>query len=103
MTGLTVIFRTPSQIEADVVRGLLETHGIATMVSSDMSRTPFPLAVNELRIAVHEEEADRATRIIASHREESGPGGSCRSDRSSSRSSAASDTASGIAGCSSTR
>src|SRR6185503_13405416 len=70
----TVIFRTPSQIEADVVRGLLETHGIATIVSSDMSRTPFPLTVNELRIAVHPEEADRATRIIASHREESGPG-----------------------------
>ena len=74
MTGLTVIFRTPSQIEADVVRGLLETHGIATIVSSDMSRTPFPLAVNELRIAVHPEEADRAKRIIASHREETGPG-----------------------------
>ncbi len=74
MTGLTVIFRTPSQIEADVVRGLLETHGIRTIVASDMSRTPFPLAVNELRISVHEEEADRATRIIASHREESGPG-----------------------------
>ena len=74
MIGLTVIFRTPSQIEADVVRGLLETHGIQTIVSSDMSRTPFPLAVNELRIAVHDEEADRATRIIASHREESGPG-----------------------------
>src|SRR6188508_933771 len=74
MTGPTVIFRTPSQIEADVVRGLLETHGIATIVSSDMSRTPFPLTVNELRIAVHPEEADRATRIIASHREESGPG-----------------------------
>jgi ribonuclease III len=74
MTGLAVIFRTPSQIEADVVRGLLETHGIATIVSSDMSRTPFPLAVNELRIAVHPEEADRAMRIIASHREDSGPG-----------------------------
>ncbi|MFL6245409.1 MAG: ribonuclease III [Vicinamibacterales bacterium] len=74
MTGPIVIFRTPSQIEADVVRGLLETHGIQTIVSSDMSRTPFPLAVNELRIAVHEEEADRALRIIASHREESGPG-----------------------------
>jgi ribonuclease-3 len=74
MTGLAVIFRTPSQIEADVVRGLLETHGIATIVSSDMSRTPFPLAVNELRIAVHPEEADRAKHIIASHREDSGPG-----------------------------
>jgi ribonuclease III len=74
MNGLTVIFRTPSQIEADVVRGLLETHGIRTIVSSDMSRTPFPLAVNELRIAVHEEEAERATRVIASHREDTGPG-----------------------------
>src|SRR4051812_16245108 len=74
MTGLTVIFRTPSQIEADVVRGLLETHGIQTIVSSDMSRTPFPLAVNELRIAVHDEEAEHAKRIIESHREETVPG-----------------------------
>ena len=74
MNDLVVIFRTPSQIEADVVRGLLETHGIATMISSDMSRTPFPLAVNELRVAVHAQEADQAKRIIESHREESGPG-----------------------------
>ena len=74
MTELVVIFRTPSQIEADVVRGLLETHGIATMVSSDMSRTPFPLAVYELRIAVQEDEAAHAKRIIESHRQESGPG-----------------------------
>jgi ribonuclease-3 len=74
MTELIVIFRTPSQIEADVVRGLLETHGIATMVSSDMSRTPFPLTVNELRISVQAEDAAHAKRIIESHREESGPG-----------------------------
>src|SRR5258705_13056964 len=74
MTDVIVIFRTPSQIEADVVRGLLETHGIATMISSDMSRPRFPLAVNELRIAVQAEDAEPAKRIIASHREESGPG-----------------------------
>ncbi len=74
MNDLVVIFRTPSQIEADVVRGLLETHGIATMISSDMSRTPFPLAVNELRVAVHVQDADHAKRVIESHREESGPG-----------------------------
>jgi ribonuclease-3 len=74
LNDLIVIFRTPSQIEADVVRGLLETHGIATMISSDMSRTPFPLAVNELRVAVHAQDADQATQIIDSHREESGPG-----------------------------
>jgi ribonuclease-3 len=74
MPDLIVIFRTPSQIEADVVRGLLETHGIATMIASDMSRTPFPLTVNELRIAVHSEDAAHAKRIIDSHRHESGPG-----------------------------
>jgi ribonuclease-3 len=74
MTDLVVIFRTPSQSEADVVRGLLETHGIATMVSSDLSRTPFPLTVNELRIAVHADEAPHARRIIESHRQESGVG-----------------------------
>jgi hypothetical protein len=74
LNELVVIFRTPSQIEADVVRGLLETHGIATMISSDMSRTPFPLAVNELRVAVHARDADHAKQVIESHREESGPG-----------------------------
>jgi ribonuclease-3 len=74
LNELVVIFRTPSQIEADVVRGLLETHGIATMISSDMSRTPFPLAVNELRVSVHAHDADQAKRIIESHREETGPG-----------------------------
>jgi ribonuclease-3 len=74
LNDLVVIFRTPSQIEADVVRGLLETHGIATMISSDMSRTPFPLAVNELRVSVNSRDADQAKRVIESHREESGPG-----------------------------
>ena len=74
MTDLVVIFRTPSQSEADVVRGLLETHGIATLLSSDLSRTPFPLTVNELRLAVQADDAAHARRIIESHREESGSG-----------------------------
>ena len=74
MTELIVIFRTPSQSEADVVRGLLETHGIATLVSSDLSRTPFPMTVNELRIAVQADDAAHAQRIIESHREEGSSG-----------------------------
>ena len=41
MTELIVIFRTPSQIEADVVRGLLETHGIATMVFNALPCAPL--------------------------------------------------------------
>jgi ribonuclease-3 len=70
MPDLSVIFRTPSQIEADVVRGLLETHGIAAIIMSDLSRTPFPVSVTELRVMVQAEDASRAKQIIESHREE---------------------------------
>ncbi len=70
---LIIIFRTPSEIEANVIRGLLETHGIACAVLSDNSRTAFPLALNdqawERRVAVHPEEAAAAVRIIDSHRD----------------------------------
>ena len=55
------------------MRGLLETHGIAAMIATDLSRTAFPLALNELRIAVTTEEAEHARRIIDSHRAETGP------------------------------
>ena len=66
MRDLTIIFRTSSQIEADVITGLLETHGIEVLVSSDLSRTAFPFSSNELRLAV------RAQQIIESHRDEVG-------------------------------
>ena len=71
MAELKVIFRTPSQIEADVVRGLLESHGIPAMISADISRTAFPMSVNELRVSVSEENAGEATRLIESHRDDS--------------------------------
>jgi ribonuclease-3 len=70
---LTVVFRTASEIEARVVRGLLETHGIASLVSSDLPRSIFPLAVEALgdvKISVRPEDADEASRIIDSHRTE---------------------------------
>jgi ribonuclease-3 len=70
MHELAVVFRTASQIEASVVRGLLETHGIPAMISSDLSRTAFPMSLTELRVEVSEEQADHATRIIESHRDE---------------------------------
>jgi ribonuclease-3 len=70
MTDLVVIFRTPSQSEADVIKGLLETHGIGALISSDMSRTAFPFSLNELRIAVSSDDAAAARRIIESHRDE---------------------------------
>jgi len=68
-----VIFRTHSNVEASIVRGLLESHGVMAVLSSSVAQTVFPLNVNELgavRIAVRPEDADEARRIIDSHRTE---------------------------------
>ena len=73
MSELVVIFSSPSNIEAGVVRSLLEAHGIRAMSSSGISHAVFPLSVDsasEVRLAVHEDDADEARRIIESHRTE---------------------------------
>jgi ribonuclease-3 len=70
MAALTTVFRTQSQSEADVVRGLLEANGIAAMISSGLSRTPFPVSVGELQVMVAPDDAEHATRVIESHRDE---------------------------------
>jgi ribonuclease-3 len=74
---LVVIFRTSSEIEARVVRSLLEAHGVPSVVSSDVPHSIFPLSVEglgEVRLSVHPGEADEARRIIDSHRTEIGSG-----------------------------
>jgi ribonuclease III len=74
---LVVIFRTHSDVEASIVRGLLEVHGVRSLVTSGVSRSVFPLTVNELgevRIAVNAADALEARDIIDSHRHEV-PGG----------------------------
>ena len=73
MAELVVIFRTQSSIEADVVKGLLETHGIDAIVRSSMPRTSFPTAVHEVSVSVKAEDAARAVRIIDSHRDDREP------------------------------
>ena len=73
MADLTVIFRTHSDVEASIVRGLLESHGVPTVVRSDLPHSIFPVAINglgEVRISVHPEDADEGRRIIESHRTE---------------------------------
>jgi ribonuclease-3 len=70
---LVVIFRTQSDVEASIVRGLLETHGIMSIVSSTVTHSVFPLTVNELgevRLSVHMNDAEDAQGIIESHRTE---------------------------------
>jgi len=67
---LVVIFRTQSDIEASIIRGLLETHGVPSLLSSDVPHSVFPLTVShlgEVRISVRPDDADEARRIIESH------------------------------------
>ena len=68
MAELTVIFRTQSDIEASVVRGLLETHGIRTLLSSDVPHSVLPLTIDglgEVRLSVGFNDADAARQLIA--------------------------------------
>jgi ribonuclease III len=72
-SGPVVIFRTHSDIEASIVRGLLEAHGIPVLISSGLTRSVFPVSVSgadELRVAVSEIDASEARRLIETHREE---------------------------------
>ena len=64
-------------MEARVVRGLLESHGILSLVSTGLPRSIFPMAVDghaDIRISVRPEDAEEAQRLIDSHRIEQ-PGG----------------------------
>jgi ribonuclease-3 len=73
LSELVVIFRTPSDVEARIVRGLLEAHGVPSVVASDMPQSIFPMSVsglNEVRISVNEGDAAEAQGIIESHRTE---------------------------------
>lgn len=71
--SVVVIFRTQSDIEASVVQGLLETHGIRSLLASDVPHTVFPLTIDglgEVRISVRADDAETATRLIADYRDE---------------------------------
>ena len=77
MSALAVVLRTHSDIEANVARALLETHGIRVLVSSDVSHALFPLAIDglgEVRVSVRADEAARATRLLGDYRA-GAPGG----------------------------
>jgi ribonuclease-3 len=73
-----VIFRTHSEIEATLVRGLLETHGMPVLVSSGLTRAVFPVPATELgqiRIAVPVEHAEEALHLINAYQRPSVPEG----------------------------
>jgi ribonuclease III len=76
MASSVAVFRTASDVEASIVHGLLESHGIAVARASDSLRTLFPAPASELgeiRLEVPETEAEEALRLIEAYRaQESG-------------------------------
>jgi ribonuclease III len=68
-----VVFRSHSDIEAQIVRGLLETHGIDSIPSTGPGPSVFPFNAEglvEVRVAVPPDQAETAIRIINEHREQ---------------------------------
>jgi ribonuclease-3 len=73
---LVVVFSTHSDVEATLVRGLLEAHGVRSFTSGGTGRI-VPLSAGgfgEVQIAVDEEHAADAQKIIEEHRSQI-PGG----------------------------
>ncbi|MEO7158361.1 MAG: ribonuclease III [Vicinamibacterales bacterium] len=72
-SGLTVIFRTHSEIEANVVEALLDSHGLETLRTSGPTPGLFQFRLSPLGatcVAVRDEDAAEAIRVIDSHREQ---------------------------------
>src|SRR5476649_2559335 len=70
---LVEVFSSSSSIEAEVVRGLLDAHDIASGVSSTLSPTLFPLRLSSIaafRVTVATEDAARAKALIDGHVDE---------------------------------
>jgi ribonuclease-3 len=73
VADLVVIFRTHSDVEASIVRALLEANGVPSVVASDVPHSIFPLTVSglgEVRLSVRDGDAEEARRVIDSHRTE---------------------------------
>jgi ribonuclease-3 len=74
---VVVVFTTRSAIEADVVRGLLEAHGVAAVIAAGAPHPVSPLGEHGgtlVSLSVEDEAADEARRIIDSHRRDAGLG-----------------------------
>lgn len=70
-----IVFTTASDIEASVVVALLDSHGIDSFRVSGNAQALWPMSVSalgQIRVAVQEDAAEEARRIIESHREEVG-------------------------------
>ncbi|HYS77899.1 MAG TPA: hypothetical protein VEO94_03615 [Candidatus Dormibacteraeota bacterium] len=71
----TIVYRTWSDLEAQLIKGILELYGIPVSLSTDISHTLYPFTVDglgETRILVPREAEDEAQDIIAGHQSSTG-------------------------------
>ena len=76
-SALIVIFRTQSDIEANVIEALLDSHGVETLRTAGPTPGLFPFSatpLGETELSVRAEDAAEAVRIIDSHRQQAGGG-----------------------------
>lgn len=70
---MSIVFRSHLSIETEVVRGLLEAHGLKARISSTLAPGLFPLRFGgqaEFAVSVQDAHADRARTIIDGHLDE---------------------------------
>jgi len=75
MTSI-VVHRTWSDLEAQLVKGILELYGIPVCLARDLSHSLYPLTVDglgETRILVPAAAWDEALRILDGHRSRERP------------------------------
>jgi hypothetical protein len=66
----SVVFRTRSTQEAELVKGIFEMYGIPVLLDSDISPGLYP--IGEMRLLVPSAAEDEAQRILAGHRSTAG-------------------------------
>ncbi len=70
-----IVYRTWSDLEAQLIKGILELYGIPVSLATDISHTLYPFTVDglgETRILVPLEAEGEAHIILAGHRSETG-------------------------------
>jgi len=70
-----IVYRTWSDLEAQLIKGILELYGIPVSLSTDISHTLYPFTVDglgETRILVPRQAEGEAQDIIAGHQSRTG-------------------------------
>jgi hypothetical protein len=73
-----VVFRSSGDVEAEIVRALLDSYDIPCSLNSDITHLAYPFTVDglgEVRISVPAPLAEDARAIIEAHRQQPGSDG----------------------------